>query len=38
VQTFHGIEPDHQGRIVLTLLPFRNFALIDALEVTDESK
>jgi hypothetical protein len=38
VQTFHGIEPDHQGRIVLSLLPAKNFALINALEVTDESK
>jgi Malectin domain len=38
VQTFHGIQPDHQGRIVLTLLPAKNFALINALEVTDESR
>jgi hypothetical protein len=38
VQTFHGIKPDHQGRIVLSLLPAKNFALINALEVTDESK
>src|SRR5262249_10352605 len=38
VQTFHGIQPDHQGRIVLSLLPAKNFALINALEVTDESR
>jgi hypothetical protein len=38
IQTFHGIKPDHQGRIVLTLLPAKNFALVNALEVTDESK
>jgi len=38
VQTFHGIEPDHQGPIVLSLLPAKNFALLNALEVTDESK
>jgi Malectin domain len=38
VPTFHGIGPDHQGRIVLGLLPAKNFALINALEVTDESK
>ncbi len=38
VQTFQGIRPDHQGRIVLTLLPARNFALVNALEITDESR
>jgi hypothetical protein len=38
VQTFHGIKPDHQGRIVLSLLPAKNFALVNALEVTEESR
>jgi hypothetical protein len=38
VQTFRGIQPDHQGRIVLSLLPVKNFALINALEIIDESK
>ena len=38
VQTFHGLLPDHQGRLVLSLLPAKNFALVNALEVTDESQ
>jgi hypothetical protein len=38
VQTFHGLQPDHQGRLVLSLLPAKNFALVNALEVTDESQ
>jgi hypothetical protein len=36
VQTFHGIQPDHQGLIVLSLRPAKNFALVNALEITDE--
>ena len=38
VQIFHGLQPDHQGRLVITLLPAKNFALVNALEVTEESK
>jgi hypothetical protein len=38
VQTFHGLQPDHQGRLVISLLPAKNFALVNAIEVTDESK
>ncbi len=38
VQTFHGLQPDHQGRLVLSLLPAKNFGLVNAIEVTDESK
>jgi hypothetical protein len=38
VQSFHGIRPDHQGRIMLSLLPAKNFALVNALEITDESR
>ena len=34
----HGLQPDHQGRLVLSLLPAKNFGLVNALEVTDESK
>jgi len=37
-QTFHGLQPDHQGRLELTLLPAKNFALVNAIEVTDESR
>ena len=38
VQTFRGLQPDHQGRLVLTLLPAKNFSVVNAIEVTDESK
>ncbi|HXA53129.1 MAG TPA: malectin domain-containing carbohydrate-binding protein [Candidatus Acidoferrum sp.] len=38
VETFHGLRPDHQGRLVLHLLPAKNFALVNAIEVTDESR
>ena len=38
VTTFHGLQPDHQGRLLLTLLPVKNFSLINAIEVTDEGK
>ena len=38
VETFHGIDPNHQGKLVLSLLPNKNFPLINALEIFDESK
>jgi hypothetical protein len=38
VQTFRGLQPDHQGRLVLSLLPAKNFALVNAIVVTDESQ
>ncbi len=38
VQAFHGIEPNHQGKIVLSLVPDKNFPLVNALEIFDESK
>jgi len=38
VTTFHGLQPDHQGRLLLTLLPVRNFGLINAIEVTEDVK
>jgi hypothetical protein len=34
----HGVEPNHQGKIVISLAPNRNYACINALEVIDESK
>jgi hypothetical protein len=33
----HGVEPNHQGKIVISLVPDRNYAVINALEVIDES-
>jgi hypothetical protein len=34
----HGVEPNHQGKIAITLTPARNYACINALEIVDESK
>jgi len=34
----HGIEPDPLGKIDLSLIPVRNYAEINALEILDESK
>ncbi|HEV2354086.1 MAG TPA: malectin domain-containing carbohydrate-binding protein [Puia sp.] len=38
VKTFHGIEPDAQGKIMLRFSPIVNYPLINAIEVHDESK
>jgi hypothetical protein len=32
-----GVVPDHQGKIVISLLPSQNYASINAIEVVDES-
>ena len=34
----HGLEPDPQGKLAITLMPVRNYASLNALEVVDESK
>jgi hypothetical protein len=34
----HGLEPDAQGKLNLALIPTRNYACINAIEVLDESK
>ena len=34
----HGIEPDAQGKLTISLAPVRNYACINAIEVVDESK
>jgi hypothetical protein len=34
----HGLEPDAQGKLKISLVPVRNYALLNALEVVDESK
>jgi hypothetical protein len=36
--TAHGLEPDAQGKLSLTMAPIRNYACINAIEVVDESK
>jgi hypothetical protein len=35
---FHDLEPNPQGKLVVSLVPSRNYAAINALEVQDESK
>jgi hypothetical protein len=32
-----GVSPDHQGKIVVSLVPSQNYASINAIEVVDES-
>lgn len=38
VVPLHGLEPDPQGKLTISLHPIRNYASLNALEVTDESK
>jgi hypothetical protein len=37
-RVFHGLEPNPQGKLVISLVPVRNYSCINALEVIDESK
>jgi len=34
----HNIAPNHQGKIAISLIPYHNYACINALEVIDESR
>jgi len=36
--TAHGLEPDAQGKLSIALVPVRNYACVNAVEVVDESK
>jgi hypothetical protein len=36
--TVHGLEPDAQGKLNLALVPIRNYASINAIEVVDETR
>lgn len=36
-ETFHGIEPNAAGLIVLSFVPVTNYACVSAIEVTEES-
>jgi hypothetical protein len=38
VRTFRHLEPNHQGKLVISLIPARNYASINALEVLDEAR
>ena len=37
-KTFHGLEPNAEGKIVLSFVPVTDYACINAIEVVDESK
>jgi hypothetical protein len=37
VQTYERLEPNHQGKLVLSLVPNPDFAFINALEVIDQT-
>jgi Malectin domain len=36
-RTFHGIASNEQGKLVLSLVPIRNYACVNGIEVVDES-
>ena len=36
--TYRGVEPNHQGNIVLSFVPDKNYPIISAIEVIDTSK
>jgi hypothetical protein len=37
-KTFHNLEPDAEGKLMLTFVPMRDYASVNAIEVVDESK
>jgi hypothetical protein len=36
--TAHGLTPNAQGKLVISLQPVRNYACVDAIEIVDETK
>ena len=38
VQTFGGLEPNHQGKLDISMVPHKNFPMLSALEVIDGSR
>jgi hypothetical protein len=36
-RTFYGLEPNAQGKLLLSFVPVRNYASLSAIEVTDDS-
>lgn len=36
-RSFHGIESNEQGKLLLSLVPIRNYACVNGIEVLDES-
>ena len=37
-RTFHNLEPNPQGKLLLTFEPVKNYACVNAIEVVDESE
>jgi hypothetical protein len=37
VKVFHGLKPNHQGKLILYFVPSADYACVNALEVVDES-
>lgn len=37
-ETFHGVEPNAAGQIILSFVPVKNYACVSAIEVTDEAQ
>ena len=37
-RTFHGLRPNHQGKLALSFVPNKDYATIAALEVIPEGK
>jgi len=38
IYTMKGLRPNHQDKIVISLVPVRNFPLVNAIEVLDEAR
>ncbi|MDE3178518.1 MAG: hypothetical protein KGM47_02575 [Acidobacteriota bacterium] len=37
IRTFHGLKPNAQGKLLLSFIPEKNYASVQAIEVTEES-
>jgi hypothetical protein len=37
-KTFHGLRPNHQGKILLSFVPNHDYATVSALEIVEEGK
>ena len=37
IKTFHHLQPNAQGKLLLSFIPSENYANISAIEVTDET-
>ena len=38
IETFHGLEPDSRGVLAFDFIPKTNFAMLNAIEILDDSK